>query len=484
MSAPDPILADCSTGVGSEVVVTNGAGDPVPVAIQGEPIDVNVVSPDPLPVDIGGAGTLDVNLTGQDVPIEVTLDASDLQIGAVEIKNSTNDDRAQVGIGSGSDPGDMALYVADGVNLAIQGGLADAAVITDAGGTHSQKLRGLVALAANAAGVRGATTDLAVATDSDGTTSGKLRGIVTLLLAGNTARGTAADAGVVTDAVGTVSAKLRGIVTLLLAGNTNAGTTADAGVVTDAAGSLSAKLRGVVTLLLAGNTNAGTTTDAAVTSNANGSLSAKMRGIVTILADVWVDAQNSLRIIGNVASGAADSGDPVKVGGVFNLVAPVLDTGDRGDVQLDVSGRQIITPGTLLAGEDLANAVFAVNAKPVSGAAYSWTAFSNFGAATAISVKAGPGNLGWIVCTNENAAVRFLQIHNKASAPAAAEVPLLSFPIPAGTAAAPAVLIIGVGTWGQGGQFLSTGVAVGISTTEGTYTAATATDHTLAGGSV
>jgi hypothetical protein len=39
--------------------------------------------------------------------------------------------------------------------------------------------------------------------------------------------------------------------------------------------------------------------------------------------------------IGTVVSGAADSGNPVKVGGVFNTTAPTLDSGDRGDIQLD-----------------------------------------------------------------------------------------------------------------------------------------------------
>lgn len=49
---------------------------------------------------------------------------------------------------------------------------------------------------------------------------------------------------------------------------------------------------------------------------------------------------------GNVASGAADSGNPVKVGGVFNTTLPTLANGQRGDIQLDSSARPIIAPLT------------------------------------------------------------------------------------------------------------------------------------------
>lgn len=42
-------------------------------------------------------------------------------------------------------------------------------------------------------------------------------------------------------------------------------------------------------------------------------------------------------VVGNAASGASDSGNPVKAGGVFNTSAPTLTTGQRGDLQLDSS---------------------------------------------------------------------------------------------------------------------------------------------------
>lgn len=46
----------------------------------------------------------------------------------------------------------------------------------------------------------------------------------------------------------------------------------------------------------------------------------------------------SLPVAGTVASGAADSGNPVKVGGVFNTTLPTLTNGQRGDLQLGSRG--------------------------------------------------------------------------------------------------------------------------------------------------
>lgn len=48
-------------------------------------------------------------------------------------------------------------------------------------------------------------------------------------------------------------------------------------------------------------------------------------------------------VVGNVASGSADSGNPVKVGGKYNLTAPTFTDGQRGDLQLDTRGNTKIT---------------------------------------------------------------------------------------------------------------------------------------------
>lgn len=53
-----------------------------------------------------------------------------------------------------------------------------------------------------------------------------------------------------------------------------------------------------------------------------------------------------LAVGGNAASGATDSGDPVKVGGIFNTTLPTITNGQRGDLQLDNRARPIISPLT------------------------------------------------------------------------------------------------------------------------------------------
>lgn len=62
-------------------------------------------------------------------------------------------------------------------------------------------------------------------------------------------------------------------------------------------------------------------------------------------------------VVGNVASGATDSGNPVKVGGKYNATPPTLTDGQRGDAQLDVNGNTKVTLATAIAGEDLTNYV-------------------------------------------------------------------------------------------------------------------------------
>lgn len=180
---------------------------------------------------------------------------------------------------------------------------------------------------------------------------------------------------------------------------------------------------------------------------------------------------------GVAASDAAAVGNPVQVGGVYKQAGWSLTDGDVAALLEDIVGRLVVTQGTLQAGEDLASNVQGILQKPVASSLYSGTPGFNAGAATAISVKTTPGNLLFLRCSNGNAALRYLQLHNKASAPSAGETPILSFALPAGASAAiPAVIELGSGEFGPSVYF-STGIAIGISTTAGTYTAATAGDH-------
>lgn len=187
----------------------------------------------------------------------------------------------------------------------------------------------------------------------------------------------------------------------------------------------------------------------------------------------------ALGLTGTVASGSADTGNPVKIGGKYNTTLPTFADAQRGDLQIDGRGRVIVTLGTLIAGEDLTNSIIGVNQKPVSGSTYTTSNYQNFGTVTKINVKAAAGNIYSVRITNDNAAVRYFQIHNKATAPVATEVPSRAWKIPAGTATAPGILLLDT-AYLSPSAYLSTGVGWAISTTATTFTdAATASEHNV-----
>ena len=70
--------------------------------------------------------------------------------------------------------------------------------------------------------------------------------------------------------------------------------------------------------------------------------------ISAVQSGTWTVQQGTppWSVVGNVASGSADSGNPVKIGGVFHTSFPTLTDGQRGDIQLDSSARQVIAPLT------------------------------------------------------------------------------------------------------------------------------------------
>lgn len=53
------------------------------------------------------------------------------------------------------------------------------------------------------------------------------------------------------------------------------------------------------------------------------------------------------QIVGNTPAGSGDSGNGVKVSGVYNTAFPILTNGNRGDLQVDSSSRLIIRPLTI-----------------------------------------------------------------------------------------------------------------------------------------
>ena len=54
--------------------------------------------------------------------------------------------------------------------------------------------------------------------------------------------------------------------------------------------------------------------------------------------DPTYDATGTTFVVGNVASGASDNGNPVKVGGIYNATPPSFTDGQRGDLQVGSKG--------------------------------------------------------------------------------------------------------------------------------------------------
>lgn len=105
---------------------------------------------------------------------------------------------------------------------------------------------------------------------------------------------------------------------------------------------------------------------------------------------------------------------------------------------------------------------------------------TDFGTVTKANAKASAGTVRSVAASNANASVRYLQLHNKATAPAATDVPLYSIVLPAGSASQPTLIVLGDDFFTAAGKAFGTGIGWAISTTRATFTdAATASDHAI-----
>lgn len=86
-----------------------------------------------------------------------------------------------------------------------------------------------------------------------------------------------------------------------------------------------------------------------------------------------------------------------------------------------------------------------------------------------------------VMATNANASVRYLQIFDMPRDVIAGDPPELSFPIPAGTAAQPSTVELGLIFFGAKGFATTNPLTIAVSTTATTYTAATPSDHQMNG---
>lgn len=156
---------------------------------------------------------------------------------------------------------------------------------------------------------------------------------------------------------------------------------------------------------------------------------------------------------GNVASGAADSGNPVKVGGVYNSALLTLTTGQRGDLQISSKGMLYVAAGNNWApadaGGNLANVLLDNTGQTKPGYSYvgyfngtSWDRqripssssriVSSANTTNATVAKASTGWLTSIVGLNTTGSVIYLKLYNKATSPTVGtDTPVLTIPIAA-----------------------------------------------------
>lgn len=126
--------------------------------------------------------------------------------------------------------------------------------------------------------------------------------------------------------------------------------------------------------------------------------------------------------------------------------------------------------------EDSPNGVYATANKPLAVITYAPTAGQSF-ATVAANIKATPGNWKSFQASSRALTLVYFQLHDKATAPTAGNVPIFEFPINGAIAGTVTSRVVGADFFSQNGCFFVTGLSYGYSTTSGTYTAATAANH-------
>lgn len=215
----------------------------------------------------------------------------------------------------------------------------------------------------------------------------------------------------------------------------------------------------------------------AVRSDAGGALAGNGDYIPLI-----TDANGNLRVVASGSTVTQYAEDTAHVTGDigFEMLAVRTDTaassanttGDYATVNNDSLGHLWSREGYAAQAEDNTNAVLATASRPLSVSTYSWTSFQNLGANATLNVKATTGNVFSVTCHNTTGVARYFQLHNTATTPAGGAVPAETHLVGANSE-----LQIPSGYFGSNGLNFATGIAFAISTTEATYTAATATDQ-------
>jgi hypothetical protein len=137
-----------------------------------------------------------------------------------------------------------------------------------------------------------------------------------------------------------------------------------------------------------GTTDARATVNAANTARTTATV---VQAVQQVSAAGAVDTLTTLTTLtgGGVAANAADSGNPVKVGGKYVAAGVTLDDGDRGDVAMDSKSNVLVSLNTLISGEDQTNDVLKTEQR--------FTYHYQAAAAADVVVKATPGFLHGII---------------------------------------------------------------------------------------
>ena len=125
-----------------------------------------------------------------------------------------------------------------------------------------------------------------------------------------------------------------------------------------------------------------------------------------------------------------------------------------------------------LSFEDPTNGIARIQEKKVLAATNVALTSSSLYGDVDVLAKNSAGNVYSVTACNLNAAIRYLQIHNRTTAPSNPNVPAISIPMVQNEK-----IVLGEDFFGTTGVYFDTGIAWGFSTTAATFTAATTTDH-------
>ena len=173
-------------------------------------------------------------------------------------------------------------------------------------------------------------------------------------------------------------------------------------------------------------------------------------GSLTVDGTVSITANSSVNVA-QVAGTTTDTNSGVKSAGTQRVVLATDQPQLTNALKVDGSAVTQPVSGTVTA-----------NLAPTTSGGLSTSVTISAASTNATSVKASAGQLYGIYCTNVNAAIRYLKIYNKASAPTVGtDTPVLVFGIPGNTAGAGFAIEFSNGlAFGTGIAFaLTTGVA-------------------------